>query len=84
MTRLQARRNIVINHRLLYKGEVRDLDPDVARHYLALHPDALIDLTPKPAAPKPGQSVDHELEPEPESIPAPKPARRRKTQTVVE
>ena len=48
MTRLQARRNIVINHRLLYKGEIRDLDPAVARHYLALYPDALDDLTPKP------------------------------------
>lgn len=90
MTRLQARRNIVINHRLLYKGEIRDLDPAVARHYLALYPDALDDLTPKPtvAVSEPIRPVESEPEPvqvaEPESIPAPKPARKRKTQTVVE
>lgn len=48
MTLLKATRNIVINHRLLYKNEIREIDPDVARHLLALHPDALLDVTPRP------------------------------------
>jgi len=86
MTRLRAQRDIALNHRLLYKGEIREVDPDVARHYLTLYPDALEDVTPKPTTveSEPVQPVAAEPVTEPVPASEPKPARRRKSQTAVE